>query len=342
MLVIDDLAEAELNRDSVLTIGAFDGVHRGHQHLIHQLVERARCTHRLAGLITFHPHPSVVLAGRNPAKYITTPGEKAALLERLGLDIVAILPFSREVAQVSAWDFIQMVHHHLRMIELWVGADFALGRNREGDVRALQEMSERLGFKVQVVEPLVWQGEIISSTRIRSLLRKGRVREAACLLNRYPSLVGEVVRGTQRGRCIGFPTANLEVRAERAVPADGVYAVYVLLGEERYPGVANIGVRPSFDNGERTVETHILDFQGDIYGCDLVVEFVERLRSERRFTEIDALKAQIEQDISRARLILSAEAPQVSHFGWFPAARGEVPCLQKVQEEPEKAPEAAL
>jgi riboflavin kinase/FMN adenylyltransferase len=156
---------------------------------------------------------------------------------------------------------------------------------------------------------LVWRGEIVSSTRIRFLLFRGRVREAAELLGRYPSLVGEVVQGAQRGRCLGFPTANLEVRAERAVPANGVYAVYVVLGKERYQGLANVGVRPSFDNGERTVETYILDFETDIYGCDLVVEFVQHLRPEERFTDIQELIAQIEKDIVEARRILAAEKP---------------------------------
>jgi riboflavin kinase/FMN adenylyltransferase len=227
----------------------------------------------------------------------------------LGLDIVAILPFNREMAQTSARRFIEMVSRQLRMTELWVGKDFALGYGREGTPEVLWALGQEKGFSVETITPLVWKGEIISSTRIRALLFRGQVRKAAELLDRYPSLAGEVVRGAQRGRCLGFPTANLEVRAERAVPANGVYAVYAVLGEERYQGVANVGVRPSFDNGERTVETYILDFEADIYGCDLVVEFVQRLRSEKRFTDIKDLIAQIERDIVEARGILAAEKP---------------------------------
>jgi riboflavin kinase/FMN adenylyltransferase len=166
-----------------------------------------------------------------------------------------------------------------------------------------------MGFSVETITPLIWKGEIISSTRIRYLLFRGRVREAAELLGRYPSLAGEVVRGAQRGRCLGFPTANLEVREERAVPSNGIYAVYAVLGEERYQGVANVGVRPSFDNGERTVEIYILDFEADIYGCDLVIEFVQRLRPEKRFTDIKDLIAQIERDIVEVRRILAVEKP---------------------------------
>ena len=309
MQIIDDLSQVHLGKDTVLTIGAFDGVHRGHQYLIGQLLQKARQTHRLAGLITFHPHPSAVLSPRNPTRYITTPGEKVALLERLRLDIVAILPFNQEMAQTSARHFIEMVSRQLRMRELWVGKDFALGYGREGTPEVLRALGQEIGFSVETIIPLVWKGEIISSTRIRSLLFRGQVREAAELLGRYPSLAGEVVRGAQRGRCLGFPTANLEVRAERAVPANGIYAVYAVLGEERYQGVANVGVRPSFDNGERTVETYILDFEADIYGCDLVVEFVQRLRPEKRFTDIKELIAKIERDVVEARRILAAEKP---------------------------------
>ena len=294
-----------MNSDTIITVGAFDGVHRGHQHLIQRMVEEARQTNRLAGLITFYPHPDAVLSPYNPTRYLSTPGEKAAILEKLGLDILAILPFDKEMAQTPARDFIGRVRQHLHMTELWVGADFALGRAREGDVEALQALGQELGFAVRVIEPLTWQGQIISSTRIRSLILKGKVRQAAQLLGRYPSLAGEVVRGSQRGHCLGFPTANLEVRKERVVPADGIYAVYASLGKEQYQGVANIGVRPSFEiGGDRIVEVHILDFNENIYGCDLVVEFVERLREERRFADIEELRAQIERDIAQARRIL--------------------------------------
>lgn len=308
MEIIDDLSSVNPDGDTILTVGAFDGVHRGHQHLIQQMVEDAKQAKRLAGLITFYPDPSAVLSPYNPTPYLSTPGEKAALLERLGLDILAILPFDQGMAQTSARDFIDLVRRHLHMVELWVGEDFALGRAREGNVNALRAMEQELGFTVRVIEPLTWQGQIISSTRIRSLLLQGKVRKAAQLLGRYPSLAGEVVRGSQRGHCLGFPTANLEVRKERIIPADGTYAVYARLGKERHQGVANVGVRPSFEIGsERIVEVHILDFEREIYGCDLVVEFVERLRDERRFADVEELKVQIERDIARTRRIGAEE-----------------------------------
>jgi len=308
MEIIDDLSSVNLNSETIITIGAFDGIHRGHQHLIQQMVEEAKKTNRLAGLITFYPHPDAVLSPYNPTRYLSTPGEKAAILEKMGLDLLAILPFDQKMAQTPARDFIDRVHRHLHMAELWVGADFALGRAREGDVDSLRMLGQELGFTVRVVEPVRWQGQVISSTRIRSLILRGKVHQAAQLLGRYPSLAGKVVRGSQRGHCLGFPTANLEVRRERVVPADGIYAVYARLGEERYLGVANIGVRPSFEvGGKRIVEVHILDFNEDIYGCDLVVEFVERLREERRYSDVEQLKAQIKRDIAQARRILAEE-----------------------------------
>ena len=304
MQVIDDLAETDLRQETVLTIGAFDGVHRGHQALIARVVSRARASNRLAGLLTFHPHPAMVLAPERAPRYLTTPGEKVALLEGLGVDFVVLLPFDRELAATSARDFMERIATRLQLSELWIGADFALGRNREGDVPRLRLLGEELGYTVYVFKPVLDDGAPISSSRIRALLQEGNVEEAAQLLGRPPRLSGQVVAGAARGRGLGIPTANLEVRPERAVPANGVYAVYAVLGRQRYPAVANVGVRPSFDNGERTVETHIFDFDRDIYGCDLVVEFVARLREERRFADIEDLIAQIEKDMDMARSLL--------------------------------------
>jgi len=314
MKVIDDLTQVNLQQESIVTIGAFDGVHRGHQALIDEVVQQARTTNRLAVLITFHPHPAVVLAPEHAPRYLTTPGEKVALLEGLGIDLVVLLPFNQQVAATPARDFVQMILEHLQLRVLWIGADFALGRNREGNVDFLRELGQELDYQVHIMEPVLSGGEAISSSRIRALLRQGRVAEATQLLGRPPNLSGEVVYGVQRGRTLGFPTANLEVRPERAVPADGVYAVLALLGDECHPAVANVGVRPSFDNpllgtgSHRTIETHIFDFDQDIYGCDLVVEFVARLRDERRFEDIDDLITQIGQDSLAARQILDDPA----------------------------------
>jgi SHS2 domain-containing protein len=192
-----------------------------------------------------------------------------------------------------------------------VGPDFGLGRKKEGNVARLRELGTEMGYELSVFQPVVdlANGQTtISSSRIRALLREGLVELVAEMLGRDFSISGEVVTGAHRGRKLGFPTANLQVRAERALPANGVYAVYAVLGDMRYPAVTNVGVRPSFDSGPRTIETHILDFDDDIYGCDLKVEFVARLRDEQRFDTPDALIAQVRQDSQTARGILRAQA----------------------------------
>ncbi len=315
MQFYDNLTSINLTQDSVLTIGAFDGVHRGHQQLIGQMIAEARRTERLSALLTFHPHPAAMLAQNTHPKYLTTPGQKAVLLESLGLDVLVILPFDTVMANTPAAEFMESISRPLRLRELWVGEDFALGRGRDGNIVALREMGKGLGFCVRAVQPYVLDGQVVSSTRIRQLLAEGEVAEAARLLNRYHSLAGEVIHGAGRGHRFGIPTANLQVRANRAVPVDGIYAVWAVLGDERHRGVANIGRRPSFDNGERTIEVHILDFHEDIYGCDLLIEFVQRLRPELRFENVEALYMQIHQDIANAERVLSSEPsyPQSLH-----------------------------
>jgi riboflavin kinase/FMN adenylyltransferase len=237
------------------------------------------------------------------------PAEKISLLDALGLDLVAILPFTRETARTPALDFVQGLVAHLKMRQLWVGPDFALGRNREGDIPTLRQIGQALGFEVRVVEPLLQDGEVVSSTRIRDLVTRGEIRRATGLLGRYPSLSGQVMQGARRGRLLGFPTANLSVPPERAIPGDGVYACFVWVEARRFPAVTNIGVRPTFAGVERTVEAHLLDFKGDLYGLDLKIEFVERLRPEKRFENFDKLVAQIRADAEQSARLLAQEPP---------------------------------
>jgi len=340
--VIDDLANAQVEQPTVVTVGAFDGLHIGHQHIIKELIRHARETGRLSAVVTFHPHPRAVLRPWLSPKVLTTPGEKAVLLAQMGLDILVLVSFTPEVARMPAREFVRLLRERLRMEELWVGRDFALGRGREGNVPALQAMGEQLGFHVQVFEPVTVDGRPVSSTEVRELLATGQVDEARRLLGRPYSLAGEVVSGARRGRCLGFPTANLAVRPERALPPDGVYgarrgrclgfptanlavrperalppdgvyAVYALVGNERLPAVANIGERPSFNTGQHAIEVHILDYSGDLYGRDLAIEFIRRLRAEQRFSDVCQLVAQISNDIEQARQIFSLEeerAPQ--------------------------------
>jgi riboflavin kinase/FMN adenylyltransferase len=309
MQVIDDLVAAQLNGPSLVTVGSFDGVHIGHQHLLGQMREAADRLGCHISLVTFHPQPKAVLAPDLHIRYLTTPAEKIFLLDALGLDLMAILPFTRQTSRTPAPRFVKELVEHLKMCQLWVGPDFALGRNREGDIPALRGIGQTMGFDVRVVGPLVQDGEVVSSTRIRKLMMRGEIREATTLLGRYPSLTGQVMQGAQRGRLLGYPTANLSVLPERAIPADGVYACFVWINNQRYPSVTNIGIRPSFAGAERTVEVHLLGFSGDLYGLDLRMEFVERLRSEKRFADLDDLAAQIQADAERADGLLAQEPP---------------------------------
>lgn len=306
MHVISHLDQVTLEQETVLTIGSFDGVHRGHQRLFHCLVARARDQGRLSTALSFYPHPRVVLQPDAPPSYLTSEIERARLLDALGLDILALIAFTRELADTPAEVFVRMLVERLCMRELWVGPGFALGRGREGQIPALRRLGQQLGYSVHVVEPVYEDGQPISSTRIRALLAEGHVERAAELLGRYYAISGAVLHGAARGRRLGFPTANLRVPAERAAPADGVYAVWAHVGAERYPAVANIGIRPSFDAGERLLETHLMGFAGDLYGRCLRVEFVRRLRGERRFESGEALSAQVQQDMQQAMAILSA------------------------------------
>jgi len=305
MRIIDNLAQATKEREVILSIGAFDGVHLGHQYLIKHLVQRAREMESISAVITFNPHPRTVLYPEEPTLYLTTLQEKASLLEGLGLDLLVVLPFTPKLACTSARDFIRSICDHLRIRELWISSGFALGHNREGDAAYLRELGRQMGFDVVVIEPLSLGGGIVSSNRIRSLVMEGRVEEAAKLLGRYPSLTGRVVVGAGRGKRMGFPTANLDVDEGRVIPADGVYAVRVHLGAENHDGVANIGVRPTFDGGARIVEAYILNFEGELYGKGLELEFVKRLRPERRYASVERLIAQMQRDVERARIVLS-------------------------------------
>ncbi len=304
MQVISNLEQATPAQETVLTVGSFDGVHRGHQELLRRLITRAQERQMLSAAVTFHPHPRVVLQPGIQPRYLTSDAERAKLLEALGLDILALIAFSREVAATPAEVFVRRLVEKLHMRELWVGPGFALGRGREGQIPALERLGQELGYSVHVVEPMYDDGAPISSTRIRALLAEGNVARAAELLGRYYAISGPVLHGAARGRRLGFPTANLRAPAERALPADGVYAVWAHVGPERYPAVTNIGIRPSFDAGERLIETHLLGFEGDLYDRCLRIEFVHRLRGEQRFADGRALAAQVQQDEQRALAIL--------------------------------------
>jgi len=307
---IHDLVDTTLDEPCALSVGVFDGVHLGHRYLIRKLMESAKSSGFRSGVVTFDTHPDNVLVPQRSIHYLTTLEERLTLLGELGLDFTLVLPFTEQLAQTSARDFILSLMHRLCMRELWIGPDFALGRDRQGDAAYLRTLGQELGFRLEALQPVLHKGKVISSSNIRALLREGRVTEASHLLGHYPTLTGKVVRGARRGQNLGFPTANLAVDEQMMIPANGIYVVRVRWGTANHQGVVNIGVRPTFeDQGERIVEAHILDFAGDLYGQTLGIEFLERLRPERRFESAQALIAQMEEDVAQARHLFSKLQP---------------------------------
>jgi riboflavin kinase/FMN adenylyltransferase len=311
MQILNDLQNVD--QELVLTIGTFDGVHRGHQYLLERLVHRARETSRLSAVLTFHPHPRAILHPEMRPVYLSTPLDRSAIMASLGIDLLVVLPFSQALARTSGDVFVASLFDRLCMRELWVGPDFALGRDRAGDIETLRPLADQLGFTLRLVDPVYDDGQVISSTRIRQLLQVGDVAEAARLLGR-PYTISDLVRpGAQRGRSLGFRTANLQVAQDRALPADGVYAAWAIVDDQRYQAVVNVGVRPTFDSGERLVEAHLLDYQGDLYGKILMLQFAHRLRPELRFEDIPALVEQIRQDVARTRELLGRVQDRISY-----------------------------
>ena len=307
MNIIHHLDDVQPAADVILTIGTFDGVHLGHQHLLAQLVRRAHETQLLSAVLTFHPHPRTVLQPDRRPAYLSTPEERAIVFEALGIDLLVLLHFTPTLAQTPAETLVGDLYHKLRMRELWVGPDFAMGRQREGDAVKLQTLANHLGYHLRIIAPLTNGNVIVSSTRIRTLVQEGQVDEAARLLGRYYAISGRVGPGAQRGRRLGFRTANLPVDPNRATPANGVYAAWAEYGSQRYRCVVNVGTRPSFGENEPNIEAHLLDFEGDLYGKPLTIEFVQRLRPELRFSNAADLVAQINRDIAAARELLTDE-----------------------------------
>ncbi|MGQ9572872.1 MAG: bifunctional riboflavin kinase/FAD synthetase [Dehalococcoidia bacterium] len=305
ILAREELRRAALGRDTAVAIGVFDGVHRGHRYLIGQLVERGREERLATTVVTFHPHPRLVVQPQTTLTYLCGLEERIELLQALGVDGVAILSFTSELAQLSAREFVTLLVEELRMKLLVVGSDFALGRGREGDVGALKAIGREMGFAVERVTLLMVDGEKVGSSATRLALARGDMETVASLLGRPFSLRGPVVRGAERGRSLGFPTANIGLGLDRALPAFGVYVTRAYLCERAYPAVTNIGLRPTFGEDKPTVETYILDFEGEAHGQELRIELLHRLRGEMRFPSVEALREQIEKDIAAARAYLS-------------------------------------
>ncbi|MYA61944.1 MAG: bifunctional riboflavin kinase/FAD synthetase, partial [Dehalococcoidia bacterium] len=306
MSIEEDLSHFEPDRDSTITIGVFDGVHRGHRHLIGRLVQEARSAGVLAGVLTFKNHPITILRPGVKALLLTDLDERIRLLKELGVDFVVPVRFDRELAGLPSREFLLHLYEKLRMRRLIVGPDFAMGRDRDGTLDTLPAIGESIGFTFEAVDLMTDSVGVVKSTTIRNSIAEGDVSRAARLLGRNFSVSGVVGHGEERGRELGFPTANLELAPGFIFPADGIYAAWAHLDSGSYMAATSIGVRPTFDDGEnRTIEAYLLDFSDDIYDQPLRLEFVRRLRGEEKFDTIEALLAQMDEDVRQTREILT-------------------------------------
>ncbi|MBW1741327.1 MAG: bifunctional riboflavin kinase/FAD synthetase [Deltaproteobacteria bacterium] len=309
MHIIKDLNEiSKPLKKAVVAIGNFDGVHIGHQALFHQVIEKAQSIDGTSIVITFEPHPLRVINSNKHFPLITLYEQKVELIGTTGVNTLICIQFTREFAATPAHTFVKEILCDLIGIKaIIVGQDYSFGRNREGDVSLLKEMGATHGFEVIISDWVELEGRRISSTEIRNLVGEGRVEEAKKLLGRYYQVRGNVIRGRDRGgKLLGFPTANLTL-SDELCPKTGVYAVTVEHDKARYKGVANIGYSPTFQNGLFSVEVHILDFDKVIYDQPIRLNFVRRLRDEKKFSGPEALAAQIRRDIETARGLLSSE-----------------------------------
>ncbi len=293
-------------RNPVLTIGNFDGVHIGHMSLFERVRELAATLEGESLVIAFKPHPIKVLDTRNGPPLITPHEQKLQLIEGAGIDVFLIIQFTREFARMSAQDFVhKIIHEKIGARAVVVGPDYRFGHNREGDIPALTQMGQKLNFEVHVVPDLTVNGREVSSSTIRKFVISGDLDKARQMLGRDYQVAGRVIPGRDRGgRLLGFPTANLEL-IDELIPKPGVYATEVFVDGQRYAGATNIGYSPTFKNGAFSVETHIMDFSGDIYGKIIQVRFIQRLRDEKTFSGPEELSAQISKDVERAREVLA-------------------------------------
>lgn len=283
------------------SIGNFDGVHRGHQRMVECLVERARKANLPAVVFTFDPPPVAILAPEHVPPQLSSVERKAELLESMGVTDLLVYPTNRELLELSATEFFkQIIQEQLNARGLVEGPNFFFGKNRGGDVNMLKRLSQSNDIECEVVDPVVTNGNLISSTCIRNMIKSGKMQEAVTMLGHSYQLQGIVTEGSKRGRELGFPTANLEQIAT-LIPAEGVYAGLVLMNDRRLPAAVHIGPNPTFDEFNKKVEVHLLDFTGELYGQQLTVEFVSKLRDTHPFESRDALVAQLQKDIYQTR-----------------------------------------
>ncbi len=310
--VTRSLSDVRPRPHPVATIGNFDGHHRGHRALLQTVVEAARAAQGTALVLTFYPHPVKVLAPHVDLRFLTSPEEKLARFEAAGIDEVVFLEFTPALAAMTANQFAGTVlHDRLHIAEIFVGEHFAFGKGRAGRIADLARFGIVYGFTVHPVPPVTVNGEVVSSTRIRNLIQAGQMHEAAILLGRAYGIGGTVIPGRQQGQSLGWPTANLQIPPQRVIPPDGVYAARARCEGMTYDAIAYIGTRPTFGAGERLIEVNLLDRQQNLYGKEMLVEFVDRLRGDHTFASADELSMQIGRDVDRAKDSLRRHAEGV-------------------------------
>lgn len=302
----DTLTEVAPGRPAVVTIGKFDGVHLGHRQLVETACRRAEVLDAVPGVLTFDPLPYVVFNPDKPFRYLCSLPQRVERLRALGVGFVGVLPFSRAMAQLPARDFVQALVEVLQLTELVVGPDAAIGHDREGTVDRLRAFGRELGFGVTQVAPVLVDGAIVRSSLIRHALWTGDVAAAGRLLGQPYTLEGTIIGGDQRGRELGFPTANILPPEHRILPMDGIYGCWADVGGERHKAAVNIGVRPTFGSDlHRLIEAYLLDFSGDLYGKRMTLSFVHRVRGEERFASAEALVERMTKDVAEVRATLS-------------------------------------
>ena len=309
MRIRRELEGLGLEGGSAVAIGVFDGVHLGHRSLVSRLKDLAGLRGLSSVVLTFRNHPASVLRAGFEPRYLTVPEERVRLLRETGVDLVVQATFDAALSQLSARTFAALLRDTLGMAMLVAGPDFAMGRNREGSVSVLGEIGREQGFEVEVVEPLLGsQGEAVRSTAVRSAVSSGEMEQAAAMLGRSYTITGTVVHGHGRGGPLGFPTANLRMPEESLAPRDGIYACWVEIDGSRYMAAASIGERPTFPGAGRSVEAFVMDFEGDLYGRELRLELVRRLRDEEKFDSIEQLRLQVDRDVEATRRLLRPDA----------------------------------
>ncbi len=291
---------------SVVTLGNFDGVHIAHRKLLEKLLEQSKILHLPAILVTYFPNPSIVLGKNKDLKYIYTEEKKREILKSLGLKNLLVIPFTRELSEISAYTFIKdILHNKLNAKHIILGFNHFFGKNREGDIDFLANHTEEFSYTVSKIDPVYAEGQKISSSYTRSLILEGEVEKLKTLLVEPFSIKGTVMHGDNRGRTIGFPTANLSIDEDQMIPGNGVYAGFVKFENMKYKAMVNIGIRPTFNGSTKTIEVNILDYNGDLYDKILEFVFIKKIRNEMKFSNIDELKIQLEKDRSTTILYLN-------------------------------------